>query len=152
MIVYRASKDKFASVLSGEGAKLTGGRWNSKGISIIYTSGSRLLCMLEVAIHVGLTNIPNRYKLSTIEIPDSIKIKKLSKKSLPKTWDKNPPSLATKLIGDEFIKENKWLALKVPSALDSSSFNYLLNPFHPDFTKVKIIKKENLKIDERLLM
>ncbi|GBD88624.1 RES domain protein [bacterium BMS3Abin03] len=151
MIVYRAAKNIFSNKLTGEGARVAGGRWNSKGISIIYTAESRLLCMLELAVHVGMINIPDNYKLITIEINDKVKIKKIDVASLPKNWAKNPPPAETQIIGDKFVKENNALILKVPSAINKESFNYLINSAHPEFNKLQIIKKEVLKVDERLI-
>ncbi len=107
--------------------------------------------MLELAVHVGMINIPDNYKLITIEINDKVKIKKIDVASLPKNWAKNPPPAETQIIGDKFVKENNALILKVPSAINKESFNYLINPTHPEFNKLQIIKKEVLKVDERLI-
>jgi RES domain-containing protein len=148
MIVYRLSKAKYAEDLGGKGAEIAGGRWNSKGKRVLYTSQSIALCTTEIAVHTPLGNIPTDYKLITIEIPDTL-IKEHSGK-LPKDWKLFPHSKSTQKIGDQFLTEGKYLALKVPSAVVQGEHNYLLNPAHEFFQKVKIIRVEEFSFDKRL--
>lgn len=147
MIVYRLSKEKFAKDLSGKGAEMVGGRWNSKGNPMLYTSHSIALCVTEIAVHVPLGILPKDYQLVQIEIPeeDFLEIKRL-----PKDWQSYPHSNSTQMIGDKFLKEKKFLVMKVPSATVQGEFNYLINPWHKDFNKIKIHKIENFNFDERL--
>lgn len=86
MIVFRLSISKYVKNLTGKGAEKSGGRWNSKGIAIIYTSQSHALCTTEIAVHTPFENIPLGYHIITIEIPDSILIKALSKKKIHKNY------------------------------------------------------------------
>jgi RES domain-containing protein len=149
MNVYRISKCKFISSLTGIGAATYGGRWNSKGIHILYTAATPSLALLESVVHIS--DIPvDDYCMVTIEIPES-KIKEIKIKDLPENWFVNPPGDQLKSIGDKFIKDNIFLALKLPSAIMMEDFNFLLNPNHPDFTKVKLIATRTIPIDERLL-
>lgn len=150
MIVYRLCRKKHEKDLSGKGAKIAGGRWNSKGTSILYTSQSRSLCSVEIAVHVPLGTLPRNYKMLTIEFPDSAKVKSLSQKELPSDWNENPHPDSTQVIGDNFVDANKNLVLSVPSAVVQGDFNYLLNPNHPDFRTVKIINTEPFEFDSRL--
>ena len=71
MIVFRLSKSRFSKDLSGRGAELAGGRWNSKGLPMLYTSSSRALCTAEIAVHSPLGIVPMDYEIIEIEIPDS---------------------------------------------------------------------------------
>jgi RES domain-containing protein len=71
-------------------------------------------------------------------------------KRLPKDWKTFPHSNSTQLIGDKFLKEQKFLVLKVPSATVQGEFNYLINPRHKNFNHIKIVKIENFNFDERL--
>lgn len=151
MIVYRASKNNYSDDLSGEGSKLAGGRWNSKSVPMVYTSENKPLCMIELAVHVSLVSIPTNYKIVKIEISDSATIRKISIKGLPSDWNSLPYSNSTQQIGNGFIQRNKELILKVPSVVVSGSFNYLINPKHKDIGLVKIIDKENLDLDSRIL-
>ena len=86
MIVFRLSKSKHSKDLSGKGAEKFGGRWNSKGVSIIYTSDSRALCTAEIAVHTPLGILPTDYELTTIQIPENTIIPELEISELPKNW------------------------------------------------------------------
>ena len=152
MIVFRLAKEKYSHDLSGNGAFKTGGRWNSKATAMVYTSDSRALCTAEIAVHTPLGLLPSDYEIISIEIPDSIKIKTLAKNKLPYDWNSIPHPESTQEIGDEFIKQNKSVVLKVPSAVVQGDFNYLLNPKHSDFRKIKIRKVETFSFDYRLFL
>lgn len=150
MIVYRLSRGKYEKDLSGKGAKIAGGRWNSKGTSLLYTAQSRALCSVEIAVHVPFGVLPKNFKLLRIEFPDSAKVKTFSSEKLPSDWKENPHPNSTQQIGDEFAQANEYLVLKVPSAVVQGDFNYLLNPNHSDFEKVKIVDIELFEFDSRL--
>ena len=150
MIVYRLAKAKHSEVLSGKGAELTGGRWNSKGIQMIYTSESRALCTAEIAIHMPLGILPSDYKIITIDIPETIKIIELTNTKLPSDWKSVPHPGSTQKIGDDFILKNEGAVLKVPSVVVPGDFNYLLNPFYNEFQQISIIKIESFEFDKRL--
>ena len=150
MIVFRLSKAHYSKSLSGEGARKYGGRWNSKGILVIYTCESRALCVTEIAVHTPLGNIPLGYELISIEIPDDIQIKELNSKTLPADWRSFPHPHSTQEIGDQFCNDAKYLVLKVPSVIVQGEFNYLINPDCKDFEKIKIKSIEAFNFDERL--
>ena len=147
MIVYRLSKGQYANDLSGKGAELVGGRWNSRGNAMLYTSQSIALCVTEIAVHVPLGILPKDYQLIHIEIPDE---DLLEMKRLPKDWQTFPHSNSTQMIGDKFLKEQKFLVLKVPSATVQGEFNFLINTRHENFNPIKIVKIEDFNFDERL--
>jgi RES domain-containing protein len=150
MIVYRLSKQSYIHDLSGRGAEINGGRWNSKGVSVVYTAASRALAVLEVAVHTPLGIIPTDYFMATIELRDENNLEAIDIADLPSNWSSNPVIKATQLIGDKFAKINRHLALQVPSAIVPGDFNYLINPMHLDFKTVKIIKTEPFEFDMRL--
>jgi RES domain-containing protein len=152
MIVHRLSRSKFSKDLSGKGAELAGGRWNSKGTAMLYTSDSIALCTVEVAVHMPLGIVPADYKLVTISLPDDIVIPELPENTLPTDWKSFPHGNATQEIGDEFIVAQEALAFKVPSAAVQGSFNYLVNPRHPDFQKVTIVSTIAFEFDKRLFV
>ena len=152
MIVYRLSRARFSKDLSGRGAELAGGRWNSKGTPILYTSDSIALCTVEVAVHMPLGILPFDYQLVKIELPDTLEIKELPVTTLPADWKSFPHGNATQVMGDEFITEQQTPVLKVPSAAVQGTFNYLVNPRHPDFSKVTIIAVEPFAFDKRLFV
>lgn len=150
MIVYRLAKKKFCNDLSGRGAELAGGRWNSKGVAMLYTSQSRALCLAEIAVNLPIGIIPFDYYLVEIEIPNSLKISEIDYKKLKNDWNSFPYSSETQQLGDEFVFQNRSLVLKVPSAVVQGDFNYLINPKHPEFQKVKVNSTELFSFDERL--
>lgn len=150
MKLYRLSRRKYAKDLSGTGAKLNGGRWNSKGNEAFYTAEHISLAKLEVAVHMNLDLIPDDYCLVELELPDNSKIQTLKISELPKHWDCIPYAKATQMIGDNFLYETRFLALKVPSAIVHQEHNVILNPQHPDYAKVKVLKVEEFRFDERL--
>src|SRR5688572_5423913 len=117
MIVYRLSKEKFKDDLTGEGAAIFGYRWNSKGVEMVYVGQSRALCAAEVAVHVPLGILPDDYYMISIYIPDEEPIAQLSIDDLPSDWDHVPNPVSTQIIGDAFVNENKYLLMKVPSAV-----------------------------------
>ncbi|WP_080903128.1 RES family NAD+ phosphorylase [Parabacteroides sp. Marseille-P3160] len=149
MIVYRLSKKEFADDLSGKGAEICGGRWNSKGVAMIYTSESRALCTAEIAVHTSLTNIPTDYRIITIEIPDN-SIIALDINDFPEDWDAIPNSYSTQKLGNTFVVKNAFLTFKVPSAVVHGDFNYVINPRHKYINKVKIIDISPFSFDKRL--
>jgi RES domain-containing protein len=137
MIVFRLSKEQFAQDLSGKGAELVGGRWNSRGNAMLYTSQSIALCVTEIAVHVPLGILPKDYQLIHIEIPEE---DFLEMKKLPKDWQSFPHSNSTQMIGDKFLKEHKHLVLKVPSATVQGEFNYLSIQDIKILTKLRFLK------------
>lgn len=150
MIVYRISKGKYKEDLSGSGAELYGGRWNNKGNKMLYTASSRALALLEVAVHVPYGILPKDYFLITIEVPE-LKMETISLKILKGTnWTSRPPSQLTQKMGDAFISRNKELVLKVPSIVVLQESNFLINPLHKDFDKVKVISVEPFEFDPQL--
>lgn len=150
MRVYRLSKKKYVDDLSGKGAEMTGGRWNKAGTKLLYTSDSRALCTAEIAVHTPIGIIPTDYYLITIEIADKIEINQLDIAKLPPDWKSFPHSHTTQQIGEDFVTKKDYLVLKVPSAVVQGDYNYLINPLHKDFDKVKIVDKEVFSFDERL--
>ena len=150
MIVYRLTKKKFARSLTGEGAKRVGGRWNSIGTPMLYTSESRALALLEFAVHVPFIIQPEDYRLVSIEIPAFIKMKQLDDTKLPSDWNTFAFLDQTQKIGDELVRKNEFLALRVPSAIVPGDSNIIINPFHSSIKHIKIRSEEIFAFDNRL--
>ena len=150
MILYRIVKCDYADDLSGTGARLYGGRWNSEGKPALYLASSRSLALLEVLVHLPPLMIPDNYCLIEIEVPDN-SITDISTKELPNNWKDISPPIALRQRGDDFLKGQKRLLMKVPSSIVPMEHNYLLNPLHPGMKKVKILKKEPFDFDQRLV-
>lgn len=150
MELYRLSREKFASTLSGKGAALKGARWNSIGVELIYTAGNRSLAMAEVAVHFTLATLPDDYMMMLIYVPDDIEAKEVSETDLPNNWKDFPHPASTQKFGDDFVSEKKYCLLKVPSVVTKGDFNFLINPNHKDFGRVEIIDVEKFPFDKRI--
>ena len=150
MRVYRLSRGKYAKDLSGKGAAKFGNRWNSKGVEMFYTAESRALAMAEVLVHLSLGALPDDYMMIEIEVPDSIEVEILSANRLDENWNSNPLDPQTQALGDSFIQAREICIFQVPSAVVKGDFNYLLNPNHPEFGKIKIVSIIAFPFDNRI--
>ena len=149
MIVYRIANEEYKDDISGNGAAINGSRWNSRGVRMLYTSEFISLCILESLVHLKQNYIPGSQYLLQIEFPLPDDSREISLKKIREHWNKE--ITYTQWIGDEFIKNNETLVLKVPSAIVPQEHNFLINTLHKDFKKVKIISTELLELDKRLL-
>ena len=147
MITYRLATGKYAEDISGTGSKLYGGRWNPIGVPMLYTSQYISLALLEVLARMSRLTIPDSYSLITLELPEVL-IARLSLNKFKKGWQSD--LLYSQGIGEDFIKENQFCCLQVPSAIVVQECNLLFNPNHKDFKKIKIVRTESLNIDKRL--
>jgi len=148
MIVYRLANEEFTHDLSGKGAKLYGGRWNSIGMPAVYTTEHISLAVLEILVHIKTLQTPLNYYLITLEIPLSTALVSIDNKKMKRNWKDDPSYLQS--IGDEFLHSKKSLVLKVPSAIIEVENNFIINPAHPDIEKIKILSAENFIFDKRL--
>lgn len=150
MILYRIASCNYINSLDGTGARLYGSRWNSKGVAAVFMASSKALAVLEVLVHVQPLVSPVNFCAAEIQVPNN-SILTLDIKTLPKNWAHHSPPASLKEIGNQFIKECNFLMLKLPSAIVQEEFNYMINPFHPDINKVKIIDSKPFSFDKRLL-
>jgi len=150
MILYRISNCKYARDISGTGAKMFGGRWNSAGTPMHYMAENRALAALEVLVNIDNVSDTSQLCLSIFELSDeSIELCNLNQ--LPKNWRAYPSSFELQKIGDEFVKTNKYLLLRVPSAIIEDEFNFLMNVNHPLAENIKILEIKPFSFDNRLL-
>lgn len=148
MIIYRICNSLHSDDLSGTGAKLYGARWNTKGTPMLYTAENISLALLELLVHSQFKNFSISLDLVTIQLPASFKAAEISIKKIKANWEKD--NGYTQFIGDEFIRNKQDLLMKVPSAIIQEENNFLINPLHPDFKKIKILETRSFKTDERL--
>lgn len=150
MIVYRLAIDMYKDDLSGTGAKLLGGRWNSAGHAVLYTTENISLAVLEILVKANAENIPLSYHLLKIIIPDDQNAVVISKTKLKAGWKEDPGF--SQWLGNEFIKAGESLLLKVPSAIVDEEHNFIINPKHPRFKTVKIVATKKFHFDKRLFL
>lgn len=146
---WRIVKSKhLANAFDGEGARILGGRWNSPGTAMIYTSSSAALATLEMLVHLnrGIT-LPS-YVLIRCDFEKNL-VEDVA--PLPRDWRRYPAPPQLQLIGDNWAKSESSAVLRVPSAIIEKESNYLLNPAHRDSAKIKIGAAEPLTLDLRLV-
>ena len=141
--------DQARRAFDGEGARLYGGRWNSPGTAMIYASAHQSLAALEVRVHIDKTTLRKRYKLFTFHFDDRL-IQTFPPRNLPKNWQHEPPPPSLQRRGDDWTKSARSAILAVPSVIIPSELNYLLNPNHPNFRKIKIDPPTDFTFDPRL--
>jgi len=152
MLVHRIVKSiSRTRDLTGLGAFLEGGRWNSEGVHALYTSENPSLAMLELLVHLDPEEMPPGMYLMDISLSRSPPILQLADADLPDDW-REPDNLYLRSLGDRHLREGRYLGLKVPSAVMPSQYNIVLNPQHPSFGRcVRVEKVSPLALDRRLL-
>jgi RES domain-containing protein len=148
MDAYRVSSCRYINDLSGTGAGTYGGRWNSKGTYVLYASLTPSLALLENIVHMASIPIED-YCLAKYMVPDD-KIKTIKITDLPSDWSSYPSPLHLKIVGDQFVLDNIFLAIKLPSVIMPEENNILINPRHPDFKRIKNESTRRIPIDVRL--
>ncbi len=148
MIVYRFSQVRYKDDISGTGAKLWGGRWNNVGTPALYSSSTISLSLLEVLVNALTLKELNTLHLLKVEIPVSHESSIQTLTKLKANWYDDFDY--TRWIGTEFLKGNEMLILQIPSSVIPEENNYLINPEHKDFGKVKLLTSEKFRFDGRL--
>ena len=148
---YRIIKQKWAhSAFDGEGARLYGGRWNSKGRRCVYLASSVSLATLEMLVHLNSTALLNAYTLFAVDIPVE-HIREFGPAHLPTNWRTDPAPGETALIGDEWLASGDGVGLLLPSTITPSENNLLLNPAHPAFADcIRSATHSHYAFDKRL--
>ena len=150
MRIYRVFDKAYrASALTGEGAARAGGRWNSKGVEVVYASETLALALLEMMANAR-RKIPPGKVYVTIDIPDDVRVDSVRVQDLPPRWTTAPAPRRLAEIGDDWIRRKKAVALFVPSAIVPVEHNVLLNPAHPDFKRLAIGSPQRIAVDSRL--
>ena len=154
---YRISKElNPAKAFSGQGAEDWGGRWNSKGVAVVYTAAHRSLSILEVLVHVkggagsGTGAINSPFYIYSV-LFDVALMEKLPIASLPTGWNSEPPTAACQSLGDAWVSAAGSPVLVVPSVIVPEERNYVMNPNHPCFSEIQIGSPVVCSIDPRLL-
>jgi RES domain-containing protein len=150
MKIYRLAKKDYIHDFSGEGARLYGGRWNRKGTPCFYASENAALCLLEFTVQYNKEALPHDVVMAEIELPNNLKVTEITSEELPNGWNKIGENYATQRFGTEFFKHFNNIGFKVPSVVSPFGFNYILNPMHKDFPKIKLIGEKEFILDARI--
>jgi RES domain-containing protein len=149
--LWRISKRKYATTaFNGEGARRFGGRWNSRGRSVVYTSATLSLAALETFVHMEISDAGNLFVYIRAEIPDEISMEMIDISQLPSNWRNLPAPRALSEVGDKWFDEGQTAILVVPSAIIPVENNYLINPLHPDFSILQIHPPQPFELDPRM--
>jgi RES domain-containing protein len=138
-----------ATAFDGEGARLFGGRWNSPGTRVVYASATLSLAALELLVHLP-SAVRLRYVAIKIEFPDAL-VEVWKTNPLPSNWHEEPPPPSAQALGDRWVKEARSVVIELPSVIIPTERNYVLNPAHSAFKKVKIGRPMPFSFDPRLL-
>lgn len=151
MNVYRIGQTRYANDRKGSGVD---GRWNSGGQYVIYTGGSLALSCLEKLAHTSGTSLySGDFSVTVYHVPDQLRIKEIKLTDLVKhnaEWVKVINYPYTQALGDQWLQNRETAVLKVPSAIIDLEYNYLFNPAHPDFNKIKMALVKPFSFDTRL--
>lgn len=148
MTVYRFCSHKYRDDLSGNGARLYGGRWNNKGFAALYTSSNISLSLLEILVNALDISALQSLSLMRIEIPEQLEQSVYKIEKLKNGWHLDFDY--TKWIGSEFLQKREHLYLQCPSAVVFEEQNFMLNPLHKDFNKIKLLPSNDFVFDKRL--
>lgn len=148
MILWRISNHVS---LTGEGGLRASGRWHTRGRRVVYVAQNAAAALLEILVHfeIDIRDLPVRYRLLKIDVPDDVQVARVPVSALPRDWAERPE--VTRAIGDAWIASTSMALLTVPSALVPETFNVLLNPAHPDAARIVVLHATEHVIDPRLL-
>jgi RES domain-containing protein len=149
MELWRLCRRRHAA-FDGEGARLAGGRWNRKGDAVVYASESLSLAALELLVHCDPALLPADLVALRAEVPESVAIRRVHEKDLPRGWRAYPPPPNLAEIGAAWIAAGDTAVLTVPSCLVPRERNALLNPAHGDFRRIRVGRSEPFSFDPRL--
>ncbi len=137
-------------VFDGEGARLYGGRWSSPGTPVVYTSATASLAVLEIFANFHREDLLASFELLSCAFDDAF-VSSVEPSELPTNWRQSPAPARLQAIGDEWLRTAQSVVLQVPSSIIEHESNYLLNPLHPDFKRVKRSTPQPFVIDLRLI-
>jgi RES domain-containing protein len=150
MQFWRICRQRYAAeAATGEGARLAGGRWNSRGVRVVYASTSLALAAVETFVNLEPNLQPSDLVSIAGTIPESLEIDRLAPEKLPARWHKTRDD-SLRQFGDDWIRAGQFVALRVPSAAILGEWNILLNPAHADFSKISFQKPNAFKFDLRM--
>ena len=150
MRFWRICRQRYAAeAATGEGARLVGGRWNSRGVRMVYASTSLALAAVETFVNLEPNLRPNDLVSIEGEIPDDLEVARLNPTVLPTHWSETRDE-SLRRFGDDWIRDGKTAAMLVPSAAIRGEWNVLLNPSHLEFRRITFRDAQSFKFDVRM--
>jgi len=150
MRFWRICRRRYAAAAaSGEGARVYGGRWNSRGVRVVYASTSLALAAVEIFVNLEPNLRPADLVFIEGEILDGVEIGRLDLKILPARWHATREE-SLRGFGDDWIRDGKTAALLVPSAAIRGEWNVLLNPAHPHLFQIRFRDPGPFEFDLRM--
>lgn len=147
MFVYRITKALYADRLVASGGAA---RWNSRGQFVIYSAATRALACLENVVHRSGEGLMDSFRVMVINVPDDLTVVTIAPETLPSNWFDFEQYGTCQRLGGEWLQTSQSAVLRVPSAIIPSEWNYLLNPAHPEFSRITLIRTEPFVFDPRL--
>jgi RES domain-containing protein len=137
--------------LAGDGGLRASGRWHTRGKRVVYCAENPAAALLEILVHfeIEIRDLPARYRLLKVNVPDDLQVDRVSLTDLGSDWIED--TLATRAIGDMWLTRATTPLLTVPSAVVPETSNVLLNPAHPDARRIVIVQSTDHVIDPRLV-
>ena len=152
MVVWRLTRKAHTDQpISGEGARLYGGRWNHIGVPIAYTAESLSLAVLEYLVNLSISDLPDDLFSIRIKVPDELAKTELAVDDLPANWRSFPAPEVLKDIGSDWANEAKTPVLLLPSVVIPGERNCLINPKHTLARRIVADRIEPFALDDRLL-
>lgn len=151
MRVWRiCARRHVAQAFSGHGARAFGGRWNHRGVAIVYTAGTLSLGALELFVNLDPDETPDDLVSIAATVPDSVRLLHVHEGELAADWRQYPAPAVLQDIGGAWAASGATAVLAVPSAIIPQEANYLLNPAHGDFARIEIATPEPFRFDPRM--
>ena len=138
------------TAFTGRSAAFAGGRWNSRGVGVVYASSTASLAALELLVHLPRERELRQFVVFACAFSEKL-VDDIDRDQLPEDWRDYPAPDALQQIGDTWVMSETSPVLRVPSVIIDSEFNYLLNPAHEDFAKIDIHEPVAFSLDLRLL-
>jgi RES domain-containing protein len=152
VLVWRLCHKRLAAeAFSGKGAYLYGSRWTLPGNFVVYVAKTLSLAVLEVLVHLDSEVFPKSLVAMSAEIPEDIEIQRVELEVLPDHWQRTPAPRELQKIGTGWIREDQTAVLSVPSVVVSVERNFLLNPRHPDFSRILINTPRPFSLNARFV-
>lgn len=147
MEVFRITKVQYADRLVASGGAA---RWNARGRFVIYTAATRALACLENVVHRSGEGLQETFRVMVIQLPDTVRMDTISPDTLPPDWFAYTNYAQCQQLGEDWLQRGQAAVLRVPSAIIPQEWNFLINPMHPDFSSIRLIKIEPFAFDPRI--